>query len=271
MKQFVKLAIGCVIYLLWQVISPRRVTATRERLFASHGLSFLERQVVAFILATTPQSTKTASEFWASNAGSRFHSNSDHRLTLDLVKQDNFYRRPMLDRFAALAAESLGPAATIIEVGCGAGGNLLYLQDKLNGRGFAFRGYDINDEVIASNRQYNGSDLLFETRNCFTTDVIVPGDLGVISCAVLMYVQEADIRQFLQKLTRNNKGRLLVGISEPVVDPDAANSADHNNLALTHGYRRIFTAAGFQPLFESVLVEENKGSHIYHAVFELAR
>ena len=88
---------------------------------------------------------------------------------------DAFYRRPMLDEFATRAAETLRPGASIVEVGCGAGGNLLYLRERLTNRGFRFVGFDINSDVISSNRPHGCDDLTFEVRNCFASDIAVPG------------------------------------------------------------------------------------------------
>lgn len=268
MKQVVKLVIGCMVYLWWRLFSPRRLAAAQEQCFASHTLSFAERQLLAFTLFVTRTNTRTASAYWAGSAGSKFHAHDHHRLTLESVVTDNFYRRPMLDEFTARAAELLRPGATIVEIGCGAGGNLLYLRGRLPKLGFRFVGFDINSEVISSNQQPNRDDLSFEVRNCFAADITVPGDLGLICCAVLMYAQEADIERLLRGVIRNNHGRVLVGISEPVADPDAARASPHNNLALVHGYRRILRHLNFRQLFESFRQEEGKTSRIYHAVFE---
>ena len=49
----------------------------------------------------------------------------------------------------------------------------------------------------------------------------MPGDLGLIFCAVLMYAQEPDIRRLLQGIANSCQGRILLGISEPVLDPEA--------------------------------------------------
>src|SRR5579862_8701134 len=239
MKQVVRLAIGCTVYFWWRLFSPRRLAAAQEQCFASHTLSFAERQLLAFTLFITRMNTHTASAYWAGSAGSRFHSHEHHRLTLESVATDNFYRRPMLDAFVARAAERLRPGATIVEIGCGAGGNLLYLEHQLPNLGFRFVGFDINSEVIASNQQSVRDDLSFEVKNCFAADITVPGDLGLICCAVLMYAQEADIERLLRGVIRTNQGRVLLGVSEPVDDPEAARASTHNNLALVHGYRRI--------------------------------
>ncbi len=211
------------------------------------------------------------SRYWAGTAGSRFHSHQDHRLTLDLVAGDAFYRRPMLDEFATRAAETLRPGASIVEVGCGAGGNLLYLRERLTNRGFRFVGFDINSDVISSNRPHGCDDLTFEVRNCFASDIAVPGDLGLVFCAVLMYAQEQDIERLLRGLVHNCRGRILIGLSEPMLDPDAARDSPHSNLALLHGYRRILGNAKFRPLFESFRQEQGKDARIYHAVFDLPR
>ena len=131
------------------------------------------------------------------------------------------------------------PGASIVEVGCGAGGNLLYLRERLTKRGFRFIGFDINSDVISSNRPHGCDDLTFEVRNCFASDIAVPGELGLVFCAVLMYAQEQDIERLLRGLVHNCRGRILIGLSEPMLDPDAARDSPHNNLALLHGYRRI--------------------------------
>lgn len=177
----------------------------------------------------------------------------------------------MLDEFAGFAVQILRPGASIVEIGCGAGGNLLYLHRQLASRGFRFVGYDINSEVIASNRQNAGTDLSFEVRNCFTSEIAVPGDLGLIFCAVLMYAQEPDIRRLLQRIISGCPGRILVGISEPTLDPEAPQAVPHTNMALLHGYRRILRELGFRQRFEALRQESNKPSRIYHAVFELPR
>ena len=271
MKQFVKLFIGALVYACWRLLSPRRLAAVREQFFASHSLSFLERQVQAFILWRAPSSTQIASHCWSGRAGSRFHEGSDHRLTLDVVAADDFYRRPMLDEFAQRAATALQPGAAIVEVGCGAGGNLLYLRRKLAPLGFRYQGYDINEEVIASTRGHNCDDLAFAVRNCFSSELRVPGSLGLICCAVLMYVEEADIKRFLSALVRNNTGRILLGVSEPIGDPEAAQASGHNNLAFLHGYRRIFRELQFRQLFETFRQEPGKSSRIYHSVYDFPR
>jgi SAM-dependent methyltransferase len=271
MKHLVKLAIGAVVYYWWRLFFPNRLAAVQEQSFASHHLSFLERQVLAFSLLRTGMDTRTASSYWAGAAGSRFHAHGDHRLTLDSVATDNFYRRPMLDEFASQAATWLRRGASVIEVGCGAGGNLLYLRSRLPGLGFTFVGYDINNEVVASNAEYNGTDLRFEMKNCFDTDISAPADVGLIFCAVLMYAQEKDIVRLLRSVVRGCRGRVLLGLSEPVLDPEATQPLPHNNLALLHGYRRILRQLGFRQQFESLRQEEGKDTFIYHAVFELVR
>ena len=268
MKHLVKLAIGSVVYVCWRLFSPRRLLAVKDQYFASHSMSFLERQLLAFNLFITRMDTRTASSYWAGSAGSRFHFHADHRLTLDLVAADSFYRRPMLDEFATRAAETLRPGASIVEIGCGAGGNLLYLRGQLPNRGFRFLGFDINSDVISSNRQHNCDDLTFEVRNCFTADILVPGDLGLIFCAVLTYAQEEDIVRLLRGVIRDCRGRILLGISEPILDPEADRATSHNNLALLHGYRRILRQLNFRQLFETFRQEEGKNARIYHAVFD---
>lgn len=269
MKSMVKLAIGAPVYACWRWLAPQRLRRVREQYFASHSLSFLERQVLAFDLFLTHADTGTMSRHWAGSAGSRFHSHGDHRLTLDLVAGDTFYRRPMLDEFATRAAETLRPGASIIEVGCGAGGNLLYLRQRLADRGFRFIGFDINSDVIASNRQQGCEDLTFEVHNCFAEDLVVPGDLGLVFCAVLMYAQEQAIERLLRGVRTNRRGRVLLGLSEPTLDPDAARDSPHSNLSLLHGYRRILGEAKFRLLSESFRQEPGKEARIYHAVFEL--
>jgi SAM-dependent methyltransferase len=271
MKHVIKLAIGSVVYVCWRLFCPKRLLAVKEQFFASHLLSFLERQLLAFTLFITHMDTRTASAYWAGSAGSRFHSHDHHRLTLDSVVMDSFYRRPMLDEFATRAAEALRPGASIVEIGCGAGGNLLYLRGRVPNFGFRFFGFDINSDVISSDRQHNCDDLSFEVRNCFASDVTVPGDLGLIFCAVLMYAQEEDIERLLRGVIRNCRGRILLGISEPILDPEAARAAPHNNLALLHGYRRILRQLNFRQLFESFRQEEGKHTRIYHAVFDFPR
>lgn len=258
-------------YVCWRLLCPARLAAVREQFFASHHLSFLERQLIAFTLFTTPMDTRTASSCWAGGAGGRFHADDNHRLTLAAVAADTFYRRPMLDEFAARAATGLRPGASIVEVGCGAGGNLLYLRECLAGHDFRFLGFDINEEVISSNRQQQRDDMAFAVRDCFTTEIAVPGDLGLIFCAVLMYAQEQDIERLLLGVIGNCPGRILLGLSEPVLDPDAARALPHNNLALAHGYRRILRRLGFRELCASLRREGDKPSRIYHAVFELLR
>jgi SAM-dependent methyltransferase len=270
-KRFLKLAIGALVYLCWRVVAPRRLQSVREQYFASHSMSFLERQLLAFNLLISGMDTRSASDCWAGSAGNRFHEHRDHRLTLELVAADTFYRRPMLDEFVRHASERLRPGAAIIEVGCGAGGNLLYLRQHLAGRGFHFTGFDINHDVVASNQQYGAADVSFEVRDCFANELSVVGDLGIIFCAVLMYAREADIARLLGSVARNNHGRILIGVSEPVHDPDALDARAHNNMALTHGYRRILRAQGFSLLSESVRQEPGKESSIYHAVFEFPR
>lgn len=268
-KHLAKLAIGSAVYVCWRCFSPQRLLRIRDQYFASHSLSFLERQALAFDLLLTHADTRTMSRYWAGTAGSRFHSHQDHRLTLDLVAGDTFYRRPMLDEFATRAAQTLRPGASIVEVGCGAGGNLLYLRERLTNRGLQFVGFDINSEVISSNRQHGGGDVTFEVRNCFTSDIAVPGDLGLVFCAVLMYAQEQDIERLLRGVVRNCRGRILLGLSEPILEPDAARDSPHSSLALLHGYRRILGHAGFRLLFESFRQEQGKDARIYHAVFAL--
>jgi SAM-dependent methyltransferase len=271
MKHAVKLTIGAMVYVCWRLFSPRRLRAVKDQYFASHSLSFLERQLLTFDLFLTRMSTGTASCYWAGSAGSRFHAHDHHRLTLDLVAADSFYRRPMLDEFARHAAQLLASGASIVEVGCGAGGNLLYLRRRLSDSHFRYLGFDINSDVIASDRQHNSDDLSFEVRNCFTSEITVPGDLGLIFCAVLTYALEQDIERLLRGVIRNCHGRILLGLSEPILDPEAASPTSHNNLALLHGYRRIFRQLNFRQLFESFRQEEGKTARIYHAVFEFPR
>jgi SAM-dependent methyltransferase len=270
-KHALQLCLGAAVYGFWRLFRPARLAAIREQLFASHELSLLERQVTAFTQFTTRMDTRSASSCWAGQAGSRFHAHDDHRLTLEVVRADNFYRRPMLDEFAGYAAQVLRARASIVEIGCGAGGNLLYLREQLVGRGFRFVGYDINSEVIASNRRYAGADLSFEVSDCFTAGIAVPGDLGVIFCAVLMYAQEPDICRLLQGIASACRGRILLGFSEPVLDPEALRAVPHASMALLHGYRRILRELGFRLQFETFRQESNKPSRIYHAVFELPR
>ena len=138
MKRLLKLAIGAMMYGCWRVFAPQRLKAVREQFFASHSMSFLERQLLAFNLYIMGMDTRTASDYWAGSAGSRFHAHGDHRLTLDLVAADTFYRRPMLDEFVRWATQRLRPGATVVEVGCGAGGNLLYLREHLGAQQFLF-------------------------------------------------------------------------------------------------------------------------------------
>jgi SAM-dependent methyltransferase len=271
MKHLVKLAIGFIVYICWRLFSPKRLAAVQEQFFDSHRLSFLERQLLAFSLFITHMDTRTASAYWAGSAGSRFHSHDNHRLTLDSVVVDSFYRRPMLDEFVRHAVEALRPGASVIEIGCGAGGNLLYLRGRLPNLGFRFIGFDINSDVISSDRRHNCDDLTFEVMNCFSAGITVPGDLGLVFCAVLMYAQEHDIEQLLRGAIRNCRGRILVGISEPILDPDANHATSHNNLALLHGYRRILRQLQFRQLFESFRQEEGKDTRIYHAVFDFPR
>jgi SAM-dependent methyltransferase len=273
MKHFVKLAIGCVVYVSWRVFCPQRLAAVRDQFFASHSMSFLERQVLAFDLWLTPMETRVASGCWAGSAGSRFHAHGDHRLTLEAVAADGFYRRPMLDEFASHAAQHLRPGASIVEIGCGAGGNLLYLRSRLPDRGFRFRGLDINSSVIASDRRYDASDLSFDVADCFSdgSALAVPGDLGIVCCAVLTYAREADIVRLLSGAVSSCRGRILLGLSEPILDPEAAQPAPHNNLALLHGYRRILRQLNFRQLSESFRHEPGKDARIYHAVFEFPR
>jgi SAM-dependent methyltransferase len=271
MKRLVKLAIGSPVYVAWRLFCPRRLAALKDQYFASHSMSFLERQVLAVDLLVTRMDTSTASLYWAGSAGSRFHAHGDHRMTLELIEADGFYRRPMLDQFAACARQTLRTGASIVEVGCGAGGNLLYLRRQLANQQFRFLGFDINTEVIASNWQLNSDELRFEVRDCFTTDLEVPGDLGIIFCAVLTYAREPDIQRLLAGITRNCRGRILLGISEPTLDPEASSASTHNNLALRHGYRRIFRESNFRLLFETVRCEAGKQAGIYHAVFEFPR
>jgi hypothetical protein len=92
-----------------------------------------------------------------------------------------------------------------------------------------------------------------------------------VFCAVLMYAQEDDIEHLLRGAIRNCRGRILVGISEPILDPDANHATSHNNLALLHGYRRILQQLQFRQLFESFRQEEGKDTRIYHAVFDFPR
>lgn len=273
MKHFVKLVLGSVVYVCWRAFCPQRLRAVRDQFFASHSMSFLERQVLAFDLFVTPMETRVASSCWAGSAGSRFHTHGDHRLTLEAVAADSFYRRPMLDEFATHAAQNLRPGASIVEIGCGAGGNLLYLRNRLPNLGFRFRGLDINSSVIASDRQYNCGDLSFDVLDCFSDDdaLAVSGDLGIICCAVLTYAREADIVRLLSGAVHNSHGRILLGLSEPILDPEAAQPAPHNNLALLHGYRRILRQLDFRQLSESFRHEPGKDARIYHAVFEFPR
>jgi SAM-dependent methyltransferase len=269
LKQAVQVSIGFVIYIAWRVFSPERLRAAEEQLFASHDLSFLERQLLTFISFRTRAESVTASVNWAGGAGSRYHSHQDHRLTLDLVAADTFYRRPMLDQFADRAAAMLRTGASIVEVGCGAGGNLLYLRRRLTECRFHYLGLDINSDVISSNRQqHRYEDLAFEQRDCFTSELGVTGDLGVIFCAVLMYVQETDIRRLMGHAAGSNHGRILLGLSEPIGDPEASYSVPHHNMGRLHGYRRIFRDLKFEPLFEDFRREEGKLTQLYHAVLE---
>jgi SAM-dependent methyltransferase len=271
MKQVVKLSIGFLVYAWWRLFRRERFLAVQEQLFASHALSFLERQMLAFVLFRKRADTRAADSYWAGSAGTRFHSHEDHRLTFDRVAADTFYRRPMLDQFATCAAEKLAPGASIAEVGCGAGGNLLYLRRKLSDCRFHFLGLDINEDVISSNQLNSCDDLAFEHRNCFTSELSVPGDLALIFCAVLMYVQEEEIESLMRGVIRNNHGRILVGLSEPILDPEATQAVPHNNLGRLHGYRRIFRELNFRQDFEDFRQEEGKASRIYHAVFEFPR
>lgn len=269
MKRFIKLAIGALTFGYWHWFSPRRLAAVQDQFFASHSLTLLERQVLAFMLRRTHAAA--ASCHWAGRAGSRFHEHPHHRLTLDVVAADNLYRRPMLDDFAQRAAMVLRPGASIVEVGCGAGGNLLYLHGKLAGQGFSFHGFDINETVIASNRRHNYAGMTFEVRNCFDSQLAVPGDLGLICCAVLMYAQEAQIEQFLRRVIDNNHGRILLGISEPTLDPEASSAGAGDSLGVLHGYGRILRKLNFHPLFASLRPQEGKQVNIYHAVYEFPR
>lgn len=253
----------------WRLVSPQRLTAVREQFFASHSLSFLERQVQAFMLSHAQAGA--ASSCWAGQAGSRFHEHPDHRLTLEVVAADSVYRRPMLDEFAQHAASLLRPGASVVEVGCGAGGNLLYLRSKLANNGFHFQGFDINEGVIASNRSVTDPEVTFEVRNCFTSELSVPGDLGLISCAVLMYADETAIKRFLLGVIRNTHGRILLGLSEPTLDPQAAAASAHDTLGVLHGYGRILSELKFQRLFEKLSVQNGKRSRIYHAVYQFPR
>jgi SAM-dependent methyltransferase len=271
MKHALQLCLGAAVYAWWRLFHPARLASMREQLFASHQLSLLERHTLAFTHFITRMDTRSASSSWAGRAGSRFHAHGDHRLTLEVVTADTFFRRPMLEEFASRAVLTLRPGASIVEVGCGAGGNLLYLRQQLAGRGLRFIGYDINSEVIASNRQDAGADLSFEVRDCFTAGIAVPGDLGLIFCAVLMYAEEPDIRRLLQEIARDCPGRILIGISEPLLDPEAPRALPHSSMALLHGYRRIFRELGFEQRFEAFRQESAKPTRIYHAVLELLR
>jgi SAM-dependent methyltransferase len=271
MKHALQLCLGAGVYACWRVFRPAHLASIREQLFASHQLSLLERHALAFTHFITRMDTRSASSCWAGRAGSRFHADGDHRLTLEVVSADTFYRRPMLEEFARRAAQTLRPGASIVEIGCGAGGNLLYLRQQLAGSGFRFIGYDINSEVIASNRQHASADLSFEVRDCFSDAITVPGDLGLICCAVLMYAQEPEIRQLFQAIARARQGRILLGISEPALDPEAPRALPHSSMALLHGYRRILRELGFRQVCEAFRQEGNKPSRIYHAVFEMPR
>jgi SAM-dependent methyltransferase len=271
MKRLIKLAIGSLAYVYWRLFRPQRLRAVRDQYFASHSLSFLERQVLALDLQMTHTDTQTASRHWAGSAGSLFHSHADHRLTLDVVAKDTFYRRPMLEQFAIHATCRLGPGASVVEVGCGAGGNLLYLREQLTDRQFRFFGFDVNSDVISNACLSKLNDVTFEVKDCYASEIAVPADLGLIFCAVLMYAREQDIEGMLRGVIRNCRSRILLGLSEPVLDPDAVRDIPHNNLALLHGYRRILRQLNFQPLFESFRQEDGKDTRIYHAVFELQR
>lgn len=271
MKQAIRLSIGWLVYVSWRLLRPARLRGTQERFFASHALSFAERQLLAYLMFRARTDPAAAYAQWAGDAGNRFHSHNDHRLTLDIVLADEFYRRPMLDPFATRAAQALRPGAVIAEVGCGAGGNLLYLSQLLADHGYHFLGLDINREVIESNQGHASADLRFEQRDCFTSELTVPGDLGLIFCAVLMYAQEPDIVRLLRGVTVNNRGRILLGLSEPVLDPQALHARPHNNFGLLHGYRRILRQLRFRPLFEDFRQEQGKAARIYHAVFEFPR
>jgi len=271
MKRALQLCLGAAVYAWWRLFRPAHLVSIREQLFASHQLSLLERHTLAFTHFLTRMDTRSASGCWAGSAGSRFHAHGDHRLTLEVVTADTFYRRPMLEEFARWTAQTLRPGASIVEIGCGAGGNLLYLRQQLASRGFRFVGYDINRAVIASNRQHESADLSFEVRDCFSAAITVPRDLGVICCAVLMYAQEPDIRRLLQGIASACPGRILLGISEPALDPEAPRALPHSSMALLHGYRRILRDLGFRQRFEAFRQENNKPSSIYHAVFELPR
>jgi SAM-dependent methyltransferase len=270
-KQAVRLAIGCIVYTCWRAMAPGRLRAAQEQFFASHSLTFLERQALAFMLFVTRMDTARASSYWAGSAGTRFHAHTDHRVTLEWVAADDFYRRPMLDEFARHARELLRRGASIVEVGCGAGGNLLYLRQHLPGREFRFEGFDVNPEVILSNRRYEADDLHFEVKDGFASDLATRSDLGIIFCAVLMYAQEADIERLLRRVIEGTPGRILIGVSEPTLDPDAARASEHASFALLHGYRRIFRQLDFRLLYESLRQEQGKPSRLYQAVFELTR
>jgi len=269
LKRAVQLSIGLAVYAAWRVFSHPRLRAAEEQLFASHDLSFLERQLLAFLSFRTRADSGTASANWAGGAGNRFHSHRDHRLTFDVVAADTFYRRPMLDAFATRAPTMLRPGASIVEVGCGAGGNLLYLRRRLAECRFHYLGLDINSEVISANRlQHRYEDLAFEQRNCFTSELAVSDDLGLIFCAVLMYVQESDIRRLVERAVGNTHGRILLGLSEPIGDPEAPYPVPHHNMGRLHGYRRIFRDLNFSLLFEDFRREEGKLAQLYHAVLE---
>jgi len=266
-KQCLRLAIGAGIYAFWALFRREHLREVKTRLFASHSLSFLDRQGVAFLLAVIGTRPGTASSYWAGGAGRRYHWDPDHRVTVDFLAGDDTYRRPMLDAFAEHAAAVLPPQAQIVEVGCGQGSNLLYLRQRLAGRQCRFVGYDVNPNVIAENARSAPADVRYETRDCFASGLQLQGDVGLIFCAVLMYAHEDEIVRLLST-AHQTCGKLLVGLSEPTFDPEARESTPHNILSFAHGYARLLRRLGLRPLFETLRKEPNKASAIYHAVFE---
>ena len=116
-------------------------------------------------------------------------------------------------KLIAQACAKFGVVENVLEIGCGAGGNILRMAKKL--KETRFHGIDINRRAIEQARSFAEKNGLYnisfswESYNALTSAPDKTYDL-IISDAVLMYSHPSDLRHIISEMLRVSKKGIVI-------------------------------------------------------------
>ena len=174
-------------------------------------------------------------KFWGGTAGVRWHAGVGARN--DLIE----FRRYVREFAAALSP------ATVVEIGCGNGTQLVKLADEIDGPE-RFIGVDLSPNQIEVCRKANKNPKVHfyaaDGVSWIKQNMAIGGGL-LITIGTLEYFTNAELKTFLTLARDGNWAIALLEPIGPLDDYQNFESVPRGNLAYSHNYEAIILAAGF--------------------------